>query len=286
MVFLLPLASFQCQQNPLFLFYYIFNGKYGWGGGLSILNSKSSLVITLLTAYRTVVNKCAWRGRRRWSLWSRIIAPDLRFLRSSDNGLITNTDDNMSQYVYIRHAPRGHESEEILRSDTSVCHYSLRWAVSDFLHQPGSCRSHTVLLSESLWRYQAVIAATHHHRKVKTDHSVATLGKNSRLYDVTTSKKYEVESAPLTSDECLQVKQLFTLPTVRIPFDIYSVLYGTNFDALTTILITDFTSEISDTNEKTQHGEIHIAFCREPSKSQHPNFARHIFNDKFQPPFS
>ena len=97
--------------------------------------------------------------------------------------------------------------------------------------------------------------------KVKTDHSVATLGKNSRFYDVTTSKKYEVESAPLTSDECLQVKQLFTLPTVRIPFDIYSVLYGTNFDALTTILITDFTSEISGTNEKLNTVKFTLRFA-------------------------
>jgi len=42
--------------------------------------------------------------------------------------------------------------------------------------------------------------------KVKTDRSVATLGKTSRFYDVTTSKEYEVESAPLTSGECRRVR--------------------------------------------------------------------------------
>lgn len=57
------------------------------------------------------------------------------------------------------------------------------------------------------------------------------------------------------------MKQLFTLPTVRIPFDIYSVLYGTNFDALTTILITDFTSEISDTNEKLNTVKFTLRFA-------------------------
>jgi len=62
------------------------------------------------------------------------------------------------------------------------------------------------------------------NEKVKTDRSVATLGKTSCFYDITISKEYEVESAPLTSDECLQVEQLFTSPMVRIPFGIYSVL--------------------------------------------------------------
>jgi len=87
--------------------------------------------------------------------------------------------------------------------------------------------------------------------KVKSDRSVATLGCASRFYDITTSKEYEVESAPLTSDECLQVEQMFTSPTVRIPFGIYSVLYETDFDVLATILITDFTSELPDTDESS-----------------------------------
>ncbi len=87
--------------------------------------------------------------------------------------------------------------------------------------------------------------------KVKTDRSIATLGKSSRFYDVTTSKEYEVKSGPLTSDECLQVEQMFTSPTVRIPYGIYSTLYENDFDALATILITDFTSELSDTDESS-----------------------------------
>ncbi len=56
--------------------------------------------------------------------------------------------------------------------------------------------------------------------KIKSDRSVSTLGKSSRFYDVTTSKEYEVESGPLTSDECLHVEQIFTSPMVRIPYGI------------------------------------------------------------------
>lgn len=121
--------------------------------------------------------------------------------------------------------------------------------------------------------------------KLKTDRSIATLGSASRFYDVTTSKEYEVESAPLTSDECLQVEQLFTSPTVRIPFGIYSVLYETDFDALATILITDFTSELSDTDEKPNSVKFTWRFAEIRPKVNIPT-SPGIFNDKFQPPFS
>jgi len=42
--------------------------------------------------------------------------------------------------------------------------------------------------------------------KVKSDRSVATLSRASRFYDVTTSKEYEVESAPLASGECHRLR--------------------------------------------------------------------------------
>lgn len=152
--------------------------------------------------------------------------------------------------LYARRAPKGHGGEKNLRGDASFCLRPLRRAFRYFLHRPGSRRCRAVLLPELLRSCRATAAATHHHRKGQVRRSVATLGRASRFYDVTTSKEYEVESAPLTSDECLQVEQLFTSPTVRIPFGIYSVLYETDFDALATILIADFTSEISDTDEK------------------------------------
>lgn len=121
--------------------------------------------------------------------------------------------------------------------------------------------------------------------KVKADRSIASLGKSSRFYDVTTSKEYEVESAPLTSDEGLQVEQMFTSPMVRIPFGIYAVQYETDFDALTTILIIDSTSEISDTDEKPNSVKFTWRFAENRPEVNIPT-SPGIFNDKFQPPFS
>ena len=90
-------------------------------------------------------------------------------------------------------------------------------------------------------------ATTH---KIKADRSIGTLGKSARFYNVTTAKEYEVQSAPLTSDECLQVEQMLTSPVVRIPWGTDSNLAETDFDAMLPILITDFTSELSDTDDK------------------------------------
>ncbi len=121
--------------------------------------------------------------------------------------------------------------------------------------------------------------------KVKTDRSVALLGKYSQFYDITHSKEHEVESAPLTSDECLQVEQMFTSPTVRIPYGIYSALYDNDFDVLSTILITDFTSELSDTDEKPNSVKFTWRFADNRPKVNIPT-SPGIFNDKFQPPFT
>lgn len=121
--------------------------------------------------------------------------------------------------------------------------------------------------------------------KVTADRSIATLGKSSQFYDVTTSKEYEVESAALTSDECLQVEQMLTSPSVRIPVGVDITLYDTDFDAITPILITDLTSELSDTDEKPNSVKFTWRFAENRPKiavSQSPG----IFNDNFNPTFS
>lgn len=56
----------------------------------------------------------------------------------------------------------------------------------------------------------------------------------------------------LTSDECLQVEQMLTSPSVRIPYGSDVALYDTDFDALIPILITDFTSEPTPTKSSTR----------------------------------
>ena len=86
--------------------------------------------------------------------------------------------------------------------------------------------------------------------KIKVDRSLANLGRSSQFYDVSTTKEYEVQTAPLTSDESLQLEQMLTSPSVRVPIDNDMNWLETDFDAMRPILITDFTCELSDTDEK------------------------------------
>ena len=121
--------------------------------------------------------------------------------------------------------------------------------------------------------------------KVKSDRSVALLGKISKFYDITHSKEYEVESGPLTADECLQVEQMLTSPSVRIPIPPNVEIFETDFDAMLPILITDFTCEFSETDEKLNKVKFtwrHSANRPLMEAPQTPG----IFNDKFNPTYS
>lgn len=121
--------------------------------------------------------------------------------------------------------------------------------------------------------------------KVKADRSIASLGKISQFYDIQTSKTYEVESALLTSDECLQVEQMLTSPSVRVPFGGYNSIYEMDFDALISILITEFASELSDTDEKPNKVKFTWRYAENNIKIRTPRTPG-IFNDKFNPTFS
>ncbi len=121
--------------------------------------------------------------------------------------------------------------------------------------------------------------------KVKTDRSLATLGKTSQFYDITTSKEYEVESGPLTSDECAQVEQMLTAPSVRIPFGDNCSKYDSDFEALRPILITDYTCELSDSDEKLNKVKFTWRFADNRPVMDKPTTPG-IFNDKFNPTFT
>lgn len=86
--------------------------------------------------------------------------------------------------------------------------------------------------------------------KIKAERSVASIGQTAQFYDCTTSKEYEVQSGPLTSDECVQVEQMLTSPNVRTPGGSDAAIVETDFMAIEPILITDMTCELSDTDEK------------------------------------
>lgn len=120
--------------------------------------------------------------------------------------------------------------------------------------------------------------------KIKTDQSVATLGKSSRFYDVSVSKEYETETAGLTSDECELMEQLLTSDDVRIPYGEASK-YETDFYAMMPILITDYTSEISDGDEKLNSVKFTWRFADNRPMVTLPETPG-IFNDKFNPIYS
>ena len=121
--------------------------------------------------------------------------------------------------------------------------------------------------------------------KIKSDRSVALLGKTAEFYDISHSKEYEVESGPLTADECLQVEQMMTSPAVKIPFGPNMSVYENDFDAMLPILITDFTCEFSDTDEKLNKIKFTWRHSANRPLMDAPLTAG-IFDDKFNPTYS
>ena len=73
----------------------------------------------------------------------------------------------------------------------------------------------------------------------KVNRSTAVVGGRHLFYDQSVDKTYEVESAPLTSDEAYWVEQLLMSHSVRL-----------NDSSLHDVIITDSTCEISDNDEQ------------------------------------
>ena len=121
--------------------------------------------------------------------------------------------------------------------------------------------------------------------KIKSDRSIASLGTHSQFYDISHSKEYEVETGGLSRDECVQVEQMLTSPSVRIPWGRDVSVFEMDFDALLSILISDYTSEISDSDEKLNTVKFTWRFSDNRPKVELP-YSPGIFNDKFNPTFS
>ena len=73
----------------------------------------------------------------------------------------------------------------------------------------------------------------------KVNRSTAVVGGRHLFYDQSVDKTYEVESAPLTSDEAYWVEQLLMSHSVRL-----------NDSSLLDVIITDSTCEMSDNDEQ------------------------------------
>ncbi|MBR6747247.1 MAG: hypothetical protein IKL83_07720 [Muribaculaceae bacterium] len=120
--------------------------------------------------------------------------------------------------------------------------------------------------------------------KIKADRSIASLGKDSQFYDVTVSKEYETQTAPLTSEECELMEQMLTSNDVRIPYG-EGAEYENDFYAMKSIMITDFTSEIQDGDEKLNSVKFTWRFVHNLPSIALPDTPG-IFNDKFNPIYS
>lgn len=121
--------------------------------------------------------------------------------------------------------------------------------------------------------------------KTKSDRSIAYVGNTSQFYDISHSKEYEVETGGLSRDECLQVEQMLTSPSVCLPWGPDVSIYEVDFDALPTILISDYTSEISDSDEKLNTVKFTWRFSDNRPKVN-PPYSPGIFNNKFNPVFT
>lgn len=84
--------------------------------------------------------------------------------------------------------------------------------------------------------------------KQKVERSVAKIDRDSTFYNQSETVEYEVQSAALTADEAMLCEQLFASHDARVarinPWD------DNEFEVFDPILITDSTSERSDSDEK------------------------------------
>lgn len=83
--------------------------------------------------------------------------------------------------------------------------------------------------------------------KVTTSRSIAVINGRSEFYNREYGKEYEVQSTPLTDEQARWLEQMFTSYNVRHVKD-YSEIEDDDLGNPEEILITDFTSEISDSD--------------------------------------
>ena len=123
-------------------------------------------------------------------------------------------------------------------------------------------------------------------RKLSVERSTAVLGKRSQFYDVARTMAYELQSEPLTKDECQQAEQLFMASDVRVIDKNYSDLYDTDFEAMVPIMITDFTCEISDSDSELNQVKLTWEYADRKIVSLDAKLSPGIFNNVYNPAFN
>lgn len=118
--------------------------------------------------------------------------------------------------------------------------------------------------------------------KALSESSVANLGNSSMLYDIHNSKEYESESAPLYPYEVEMAELMLYSYDVRLDSAKSSFQ---QFEFLPKILITDFTSELSDSDEALNTIKFSWQFADNSPRLELP-LSPGIFNDSFIPVYS
>lgn len=114
-----------------------------------------------------------------------------------------------------------------------------------------------------------------------SERQVASIGGTSLFYDVVNSREFEVQTAPLTPVECSSLEQLLFSPKVKIQWrgD------DTDFDALHEILITDFTCDISNSDDELNDVMFTWRFADSVPSVDLP-VSGEIFDSNYNPVFS
>lgn len=120
--------------------------------------------------------------------------------------------------------------------------------------------------------------------RIKKDHAIALIGNEAQFYDVTLSKEYETQTGPLTPDECEQMEQMLTSNVAHIPYR-RGVDWEDGIFSAKPILITDFTSETTDGDDKLNTVKFTWRYTHNLPATHLP-IATDIFTETFNPTFS
>lgn len=204
----------------------------------------------------------------------------------SGNGLIAHFNGIMSEFIMLR------EVVELIKTKKNIGSLVLQSVTvrcgersASFFIDPALARIVPFYYLNCFGVPEHIALPRITTEKIKSDRSIASLGTRSQFYDISHSKEYEVETGGLSRDECIQVEQMLTSPSVRIPWGSEGAIYETDFDANFSILISDYTSEISDTDDKLNSVKFTWRFANNRPKVE-PPYSPGIFNDKFNPTFS
>lgn len=119
--------------------------------------------------------------------------------------------------------------------------------------------------------------------KISSDRSIASLGRISQFYDVSNSMEYETETGPLTLDYGILLQQMLSSSLVKVTCNHSQAIE--DFDSFYKILITDYTCELSDSNQELNKVKFTWRFADNiPLMNLHSSSG--IFSEPYNPFFS